>query len=398
MKDSFVEIDHYQVSKYNQSAPGDVFYSQKDPQTGRIVTTLSDGLGSGIKAGVLATLTATMITKFILNNIPIKESAETIMNTLPVSKEKGISYATFTSVDIKQDSEVYIVEYDNPPYILLRDDHVYEPPKEIIPFARKHKETGPQIPTRLYYSFFKAKPNDRIIFFSDGVTQAGLGKPNLEGGWGRDAAQKFILETVNANTGISARDLSRTLIEEALRYHDYKAKDDTSCEVVYFRQPRDLLVMTGPPWQDKNDKVFAEIWNNFSGKKIIAGGTTAKILERELNLTITQKDNQDNQGFPAESEMKGADMVSEGILTLADVANVLKHGSKNKAAKNKTATRMIEMFLNCDRIHFVVGTKINDANYDPSIPIELEIRRSVVRGIADILQKKYLKGVEIRFF
>jgi hypothetical protein len=157
--------------------------------------------------------------------------------------------------------------------------------------------------------------------------------------------------------------------------------------------------MTGPPWQNENDKVFAEIWKNFSGKKIIAGGTTAKILERELNLEITFKDN-DNYGYPRESEMQGADMVTEGILTLADVANILESGDhvKDTISKNKTAMNMIEMFLNCDRIHFVVGTKINDANYDPAMPVELEIRRNVIRRISSILETKYIKEVTLRFY
>ncbi|AEF86828.1 stage II sporulation E family protein [Treponema primitia ZAS-2] len=395
--ETFIEVDHYQVSKYNQNAPGDVFYSQKDAQTGRIITALSDGLGSGIKAGVLATLTSTMITKFIMNNIHIKKSAEIIMNTLPVSKELGISYATFTAVEINKDSTINIVEYDNPPYILLREDHVYEPEKQIIPFERENKETGPEIPTILSYSSFTAKPKDRIVFFSDGVTQAGLGEANTPGGWGRAAAQRFILETVYNDPDISARDLSCALIQEALRYHNFKAKDDASCAVVYFRRPRDLLIITGPPWQAENDKVFAEIWKNFSGKKIISGGTTAKILERELNLEINYKDNEHNYDFPAESKMEGADMVTEGILTLAAVADILEDSTKADK-KNKTALRMVELFLSCDRLHFVVGTKINDANYDPSMPVELEIRRNVVRRLARVLEAKYIKEVELRFF
>jgi hypothetical protein len=166
-----------------------------------------------------------------------------------------------------------------------------------------------------------------------------------------------------------------------------------------------LLIITGPPWTPENDKDFSEIWKNFTGTKIISGGTTAKILGRELNLAIRTKDNDDNYGFPSEMEMQGADMVTEGILTLAAFAKSLENGPDSLSLeqtssdkKNKTVARLKKYFLNCDRIHFVVGTKINDANYDPAMPIELEARRSLIRRIANILETKYIKQVDIRFF
>ena len=141
LPETFIEVGHFQLCKYNQHAEGDVFLSQKNPSDGRVITTLSDGLGSGIKAGVLATLTATMATKFIANDIPIRRAAEIIMNTLPVCKERGISYATFTLVDIEPNATVRIMEYDNPPYVLIRQQTVIEPIKDITPIERKNKAT-----------------------------------------------------------------------------------------------------------------------------------------------------------------------------------------------------------------------------------------------------------------
>ena len=154
---------------------GDVFLSQKNPSDGRVITALSDGLGSGIKAGVLATLTATMATRFIAMDIPIKRAAEIIMNTLPVCKERGISYATFTLVDIEPSAAVRIMEYDNPPYILVRQNTVVEPIKEMTELVRKNKKTAPRRESILQYSRYDARPGDRLIFFSDGVTQSGMG-------------------------------------------------------------------------------------------------------------------------------------------------------------------------------------------------------------------------------
>ncbi|MDR1095235.1 MAG: SpoIIE family protein phosphatase, partial [Spirochaetaceae bacterium] len=119
--DTFVEVDYFQICKKGQAAAGDVFLSESSNGGRRIVTTLSDGLGSGIKANVLASLTAKMILKFILSGIQLRRAAELIVNSLPVSSENGLSYATFTLLDIKSDFHVHIVEYDNPPYLIIRD-------------------------------------------------------------------------------------------------------------------------------------------------------------------------------------------------------------------------------------------------------------------------------------
>jgi hypothetical protein len=394
---TFIEVDHFQISKHNQSAPGDVFYAQKNASGGRIITTLSDGLGSGIKAGVLATLTSTMITNFILRNIPVKRSAEIIMNTLPVSKDLGISYATFTAVDIHPDSVIKIIEYDNPQYILIRGNSILQIEKQIIPFERTIKETGPKIPTLLYYSTFNAKPDDRIIFFSDGVTQSGMGNNQFPFGWGRDNVQDFILATIQKEPEISARELSRMVVFKAHSHDNYQAKDDISCQVIYFRNPRNLLVMTGPPWKEEEDATMANIFKTFDGKKIICGGTTAKIIARELDLKITIKPRRYDIDVPPESEIEGVDLATEGIITLAAVAKILENGPGDRRSGDP-AVKMTELFLDCDRIHFVIGTKINDANYDPEIPVELEIRRTVVRRIAELLEKKHLKEVHLRFF
>src|SRR5574344_2520481 len=178
--ETFIEVDHYQLCKHNQHSPGDVFLSEKNPADGRTITTLSDGLGSGIKADVLATLTATMATKFIAADIPIKRASEIIMNTLPVCKERGISYATFTIVDIEPNATVKIMEYDNPPYLLIRQQTIVEPIKEITPIERKNKKTAPSMKAILHYSTYKASAGDRLIFFSDGVTQSGMGTRSEE--------------------------------------------------------------------------------------------------------------------------------------------------------------------------------------------------------------------------
>jgi hypothetical protein len=398
-QNTFIEVDHFQLCKYNQNAPGDVFLSQKNPSDGRVITALSDGLGSGIKAGVLATLTATMASKFISYNIPIKRASEIIMNTLPVCSERGISYATFTLVDIAPDASVKIMEYDNPPYAFIRKDTLLEPSKKVTAFERQDKSTGPKKDTNVLFSYFKAQSGDRLIFFSDGVSQAGMGTKPHPFGWTTAKVSEFALARIREKPQISARELAHTIVRRASQIDLFKPKDDISCGVVYFREPRDMLVLTGPPVHPESDKEIANIFLSFNGKKVVSGGTTAAIISRELNRQVKVNMKSYDRNIPPWSEMEGADMVTEGIITLGAVQSVLESGETEARAGGKdAASKMLDLLLDSDRITFVVGTKINEAHQDPTMPVELEIRRNVVKRVASLLKEKYLKEVYIRYF
>lgn len=393
----FFEVAHYQVKKHHQRVSGDVFLSQKNVQDGRVITTLSDGLGSGIKANVLATLTATMASGFVASDIPVKKAAEIIMNTLPVCGERGISYATFTLVDIEPNSLVRIVEYDNPPYLLIRENIALEPLKDISSFERRDKSTGPKRQAFLQYSKYQARAGDRLVFFSDGVPQSGMGSLAYPFGWGEENVQNFIMRKILDYPDISARALAQSIVTEALYHDGYQAKDDITCAVIYSRKPRDLLVLTGPPVHREQDTELALTFSLFDGKKVVCGGTTANLLSRELDKKVTVKLGKVDPRVPPESVMEGADLVTEGIITLARVSQMLAERELPPYTKENAATKLVELLLDSDRIQFVVGTKINEAHQDPNMPVELEIRRNVIKKIAQTLETQYIKEVHIQY-
>jgi hypothetical protein len=400
--ETFVEVGVYQAKKHGEGAEGDVFLSQKTDD-GRIISVLSDGLGSGIKAGVLATLTATMAMKFVAEEIPIRRAASIIMKTLPVCKERGISYATFTIVDIDNSDAVRIIEYDNPPYILVRDQTLVEPIKTEIAAKRSSNASGGKNSAGnlrnalLHYSEFTARAGDRLIFFSDGVPQSGMGTGANPLGWGNPATQSYALKAVEAKPTISARELARSIVKEAEANDAYAAKDDITCGVVYFRRPRSLLVLTGPSVDHDRDREMAQTFSSFPGRKVVCGGTTATILARELSVAVKVSLVDLDPTMPPASCMEGADLVTEGIITLGKAAELLERGGFADRAKTNPAGRLVELFLDSDRIDFLVGTKINEAHQDPSMPVELEIRRNIVKRIAALLEEKYLKETRLRF-
>ena len=278
---------------------------------------------------------------------------------------------------------------DNPPHMFIRD---------FKPLTVKCRElSSPKWKDRtISISQVTTQPEDRIIMVSDGVTQAGLGNRKYPLGWGRQGCLDFILKEIRKNPYVSAHDLARAVVHEALdKEVEHKAGDDISCVVLYFRKPRKLLVLTGPPFDEDKDREFAELVSSYDGKTVICGGTTANIVERELCLKCEIDKTSFDDKIPMASIMDGVDLVTEGILTLTEVYRMLKEGID----KNKTnaAVRLAKLLLDSDRIDFVVGTKINIAHQDPSLPMELEIRRNIVKKIFRLLQSQYLKEISVRY-
>ena len=273
MNDICIDIDYQQLYKDGQKIGGDVFLLDRRPGSNMITATLSDGLGSGVKANVQASLTSHMANKLSFAPIELAHSAEIIMDTLPVDKEKGISYATFTIARIVYSNDksfinVDLVEYDNP--ISLRFSG-----SEPVQWDRKANRLNRKRAIKkevVYSSRFDMEYGERLIFFSDGVAQAGcaLGElparkpaPSVYGGglpsarkvnvtpatsgWGESSVRSFVQQVLARDPEISSRDLTREIVTEAYKLDRYHANDDITCVCVYIRKPRRTLIVTGAP-------------------------------------------------------------------------------------------------------------------------------------------------------
>jgi len=389
----FIEVDYYQNCKHSERIAGDVFLLSRDKDEGRIVCTLSDGLGSGVKANVLATLTASMGQKFTTSKMDIVQSAHVIMKTLPICRERKISYSTFTMVDIEPSGKTGIIEYDNPQFILVREGRVIKPECRIIPLENRF----PGRSEHLKHTQLTLHDEDRLIFFSDGVSQSGIGTAAMPLGWRTPEIEKFILNEINKKKTISATELSRIIVGRALLNDIQKAKDDITCAVVYPRNPRKLLILSGPPIDRKNDDLLFRKYQDFTGTKIICGGTTAQIIAERLDKPIETNLRERTADIPPTSIMEGADLVTEGILTLSKTAELIENKDSWNAMKQNAAKRIITMLMNSDEVHFIIGTKINEAHQDPSIPVEISLRRTIINRIKKTLEEKYLKKTFLEY-
>lgn len=391
-KDLFIDVEFHQVSKKDKLVCGDVFLSRRLKEENRTLVVLADGLGSGIKANVLASLTAGMIVNFMALNEPLERFTEIIMNTLPVDSFRKIGYSTFTIIDIDSDGETRIIEYGNPPVLLIRNGESIKPNRKILPLKLKGNHAH-----SLYYWEFQAIKDDRIVHMTDGITQSGMGRRDMPFGWEISSVQSFLLQIIGRNPRISARDISRKLIIQSQSNDIQKPQDDMSCGVIHFTKPRQLLLCTGPPYSPDNDKRLAEKVQSFQGSKILCGGTTAEIISRELNLEIEVDMDSATSTLPPLSQMKGIDLVSEGILTLGRISILLEQNQRLDEPENTPAGKIIQQFIDNDEIYIVVGTKVNNAHQDPTLPVELEIRRNVIKRIAVLLESKFLKRVILEY-
>ncbi|MBW6500662.1 MAG: SpoIIE family protein phosphatase [Bacteroidales bacterium] len=390
--DFYIEVNSQQRNHDGERICGDVFLYRYLKEEDRVICVLSDGMGHGVKANILATLTATMALNFTQEHKEIDRIAEIIMNTLPVCSERKISYSTFTIVDIDSTGKVNILEYDNPLTIILRGPRIYDPSwKRVV--LEKGKHSGKILQT---CTFVPVK-EDRIIFCSDGASQSGMGGDTHPFGWERDNIASYAASLVRNEPTISAMMLAGKIVTMAHKNDGYKAKDDISCAAIYFRDPRKLLICTGPPYEKEKDTTLAEKVKTYPGKVILSGGTTADIVARELNRTIVDDLIFEDPELPPESFLEGIDLVTEGILTLQKVNEILKNYNNSVKLGKGPADKIVKLIMESDEIHFIIGTRINIAHQDPSLPVDLEIRRTVVKRIARLLEEKWLKKVSFEY-
>ncbi len=388
----YIEVACEQRNYGRERICGDVFISRKIKEENRTIAVLSDGMGHGVKANVLATLTATLAVNFTMEHKAVEKIADIIMNTLPVCSERQMSYSTFTIVDIEHEGLTTILEYDNPQTIILRDHKPFDPGWNCL-VLDSEKNAGKEILS----CQFQPRKEDRIICCSDGIAQSGLGTDKYPLGWGRDHIRDYAIKLVGNSPKISASKLAEKMVNMAYRNDDYHSRDDTSCAGIYFREPRKLLIITGPPYEKENDGQLGDAVRSFRGKKVICGATTADIISRELQVEIEDSLVFEDPELPPVSHMEGIDLVTEGILTITKVTRILKEYSPSFVPGKGPADRIVKLLKQSDEIQFIIGTRINIAHQDPNLPVELEMRRTVVKRMAHLLEDKFLKEVTIRY-
>lgn len=310
----FVDVSFHSLIKYGEELCGDSVETVKLADSTIVV--MADGLGSGVKANILSTLTTKISATMLKDGADIYETVDTIVNTLPVCKVRKVAYSTFTLIKIYDDGRVYLAEYDNPPTFIIRDGNLLNiHKKEIIINDRK-----------VYESKFYVKHGDALIVVSDGVIHAGLGNiMNL--GWKWENVSDYLQRS--SRNRKDARSITKDLCDVCSDLYGGKPGDDATVVTMKIKAPEYINLFTGPPKDKTKDGQVIKHFINSFGKKIICGGTAANIAQRELNKPLKVNLDFISKDIPPTADMEGIDLITEGVITLSKVVDMLKEYKRN---------------------------------------------------------------------
>lgn len=355
------------------------------------VIVLADGLGSGVKASILSTLTSKIISTMMAQGLSLEECVSTIAATLPICSVRGVAYSTFTIIHIIDNSTVELIQYDNPQIIMLRDCEIYDyPVSEVIIGGKK-----------ILKSNIKLRENDIFIAMSDGCPHAGIGTA-FNFGWKRDDIAEFIRSV--AHVGFTAKTLSTMLIDECNKLYGGKPGDDATACVIRIRKREPMNILFGPPsHRDDCDRMMSLFFSK-EGKHIICGGTTSSIAAKYLGKEVKTTLKFERSDVPPIAYIDGVDLVTEGVITINKVLEYAKDalGDNEEYAhwsvSQDGASLICRMlFEEATDINFYVGRAINPAHQNPDLPINFNIKMNLVQELTECLRKMG-KRIKVSYF
>ncbi|XMB85819.1 SpoIIE family protein phosphatase [Mycoplasmatota bacterium WC44] len=382
---NFIDISVDHINKKNEELCGDhVEITKNDNST---IVVLSDGLGSGVKANILSTLTSNIAATMLKQGSDIFEVINTLEKTLPVCKVRNLAYATFTIIQLFDDGTIYCAEFDNPKIAYIRNKSIYEPTR---------KQTKFQDKTILEFRA-KYQKDDIITFFSDGVVHAGI-ENFLVLGWQYEEIVEVLLRFAHKQK--TSKAISKEVIDIANAYYRYEPGDDTTCVVIKIRDEEKITLFSGPPKEEVKDEEIASDLVNENGKKIICGGTAANIIARELNENIESRLDTLEEGIPPIAQIRGIDLVTEGVLTMTEAIKIMEDYSKpnfnnQDLIKNNGASKLANLLINeCTHLKVLHGNAINPAHQNPFFKDELSIKWKTIQALIETV-KQLGKEVEV---
>lgn len=384
----YADIGYYSHPKFGNKICGDHIQMIKQ-QDGSSVLVLADGLGSGIKANILSTLTSTIISRMIAENLPVEDCVRTIAAALPICSERGLAYSTFTILSIMPNMEAEIIQYDNPDVILLRDGKNLE-----LSYRTYIIDDKP-----ITHAKITLQENDIMIMVSDGAVHAGVGPGmSYKFGWKRENIISYMEPFYHV--GFTAKTLNTILLDECCRLYGGRPGDDTTACTVRIRCRNPVNLVIGPPSHREDCEKMMSLFFSKEGKHIVCGGTTASIAANYLNKPLKAHIKYEDPDIPATGEIEGVDLVTEGVITINKVLGYAKNYLENNESyvdwgyKNDGASKIARiLFEDATDINFYVGRAVNPAHQNPDLPINFSIKMQLVNELSDCLKRmgKYIK-------
>ena len=390
MNDLCADIGYKSINHYGEQLCGDHVDVIEQNETSTVIV-LADGLGSGVKASILSTLTSKIISTMVSEGLSLEECVSTIAATLPVCSVRGVAYSTFTIIHILNNDTAKLIQYDNPKAILLRDG-------KSMDYQTVEMNIGGK---KIFKSDIKLKENDILIAMSDGCPHAGMGNA-YNFGWKVEDIAEF-METVSI-AGYTAKTLSTMLVDECNKLYGGKPADDATACVVRIRKRVPMNLLFGPPAnRDDCDRMMSLFFSK-EGKHIICGGTTSTIAANYLHKPLKATLSFERSDVPPIAEIEGVDLVTEGVITVNKVLTYAKDYLEDNESYSQWSLKRDGASLICrllfeeaTDINFYVGRAINPAHQNPYLPINFSIKMNLVKELSECLRKMG-KRVKVSYF
>lgn len=391
MNDLCTDIGYNSLVKHGEELCGDHVEVVSSANDESVIIVLADGLGSGVKANILSTLTSKIISTMMAEGLGVEECVSAIAAALPVCSVRGVAYSTFSIIKITGNETAEIIQYDNPGIILLRDGSNCEFNKKILDIDGK----------KIFSSKIGLRENDIFIMMSDGAVHAGVGL-TLNFGWKREDIISY-METFY-HVGFTAKTLTTILLDECNSLYALEPGDDTTVCTVRIRKRVPVNLLIGPPSNRSDCDRMMSLFFSKSGKHIICGGTTSSIAARFLGKPLVPKLEYSDSDVPPTAEIEGVDLVTEGVITMNKVLSYANdYLSDNESFKQwgykRDGASLIArlLFEEATDINFYVGMAVNPAHQNPNLPINFKIKMQLVDSLAECL-KKMGKQIKVSYF
>ncbi len=389
MNDLCADIGYKSINHFGEQLCGD-HVDIVEPDNNSTVIVLSDGLGSGVKASILSTLTSKIISTMLAEGLPLEDCVSTIAATLPVCSVRGVAYSTFTIIHLKNNQTAEVIQYDNPHVILIRNEKNYDYPKTEMNIGGK----------KIYKSIISLRENDIFVAMSDGCPHAGIGTA-YNFGWKREDIIEF-MESL-APACYTAKTLSTILVDECDKLYGHKPGDDATACIVKVRKREPMNMLFGPPSNRDDANRMMSLFFSKEGKHIICGGTTSSIAAKYLRKPLKAHLNFDSD-VPPTAEIEGVDLVTEGVITVNKVLEYAKDYLAENTMyehwnfKRDGASRICQLlFEEATDINFYVGRAINPAHQNPDLPITFSIKMNLVDELSKCLRLMG-KRIKVSYF
>lgn len=377
----YVEAAYKSLIKYTEELCGDNVEIVRNDD--KYIVVLSDGLGSGVKANILSTLTAKIISTMLYEGSTIEDTVDTIVHTLPICNIRKVAYSTFIILQVDHDGNAYLVEFDAPGCIFVRDG-------KLVPIDYSYREIAGK---NIREARFKVQPDDVLTLMSDGVVYAGIGQlMNL--GWTWENVSRYLLSHIKS--GITAARLTSMLSETCNQLYMNKPGDDTTVAMVRITQKMVVSLYSGPPVDPKSDERLVTEFMIPEGKKIVCGGSSATIVSRVLKEPLIPSLEYIDPEIPPTAEIPGIDLVTEGVITLKKAVDIIKAYIENPTDKEnlmklekKNGASLIAKILveECTHFNMFIGQKINPAHQNPDLPVDLSIKMFIMDELYSLMIK-----------